>query len=56
MRNVLEELRDVFPAAFGPHPGVGVVVEGGGHHMLLILNPILLTLVAVIMGHVKPAE
>lgn len=53
---VLEELGDVFSAAFGPHPGVGVVVERGGHHVLLDLNPVLFTLVTVIMGHVEPAE
>lgn len=53
---VLEELCDVFLAAFGPHPGVGVVVEGGGHHVLLNLNTVLFTLITVVMGHVEPAE
>lgn len=56
MQYVLEELCDVFSAAFGPHPGVGVVVECGGHHMLLNFNPVLFTLITVIMGHVEPAE
>lgn len=56
VRYVLEELCDVFSAAFGPHPGIGVVVERWGHHMLLNLNPILFTLITVIMGHIEPAE
>lgn len=53
--HVLEELGDVFPAAFGPHPGVGVVVECGGHDVLLNLNTVLFTLVTVVVGHVEPA-
>lgn len=52
--DLLQELCDVLPAALGPHPGVGVVVEGGGHHMLLDLRAVLLTLVAVVVGHVEP--
>lgn len=55
-QDVLEELGDVFSAAFGPHPGVGVVVECGGHDVLLSLNTVLFTLVTVVMGHVEPAE
>lgn len=53
---LLEELCDVFSAAFGPHPGVGVVVECRGHDVLLNLNTVLFTFVTVIMGHVEPAE
>lgn len=53
---VLEELCDVFSAAFGPHPWVGVVVECGGHDVLLNLNPVLFALITVVMGHVEPAE
>lgn len=55
-QDILEELGDVFSAAFGPHPGVGVVVECGSHDVLLSLNTILFTLVTVVMGHVEPAE
>lgn len=51
---LLQKLGDVFAAAFGPGPGVGVVVEGGGHDVVLGLHAGLPTLGVVIMWHVKP--
>lgn len=54
--NILEELRDVLPATLRPHPGVGVVVQRGRHHVLLELNSIFFTFVTVIVGHVEPAR
>lgn len=53
MHNILEELCDVFPAAFGPHPRVCVIVKCRSHHVLLHFNAVLLTLVTVIMRHVE---
>lgn len=54
--DILEELCDVLPATFRPHPGVCVVVQRGRHHVLLELNAILFTLVAVVVGHVEAAQ
>lgn len=36
--HLLEKLCDVLAAALGPGPGVGVVVEGGSHDMVLVLH------------------
>lgn len=49
----VEKLCDVFPATFGPHPWIGVIVERRGHHMLLVLGSILLAFVTVIVRHVE---
>lgn len=54
--DVLEELCDVLPATLGPHPRICIVVKCGSHHMLLNLNSILFTLVAVVMRHVEPGR
>lgn len=51
---ILEELCDVFPTTFGPHPRIGVIVECRGHHMLLVLDSILSAFVTVIVRHVEP--
>lgn len=51
---ILQKLCDVFAAALGPGPGIGVVVEGGGHDVVLGLHSGLPTLGVVIMRHVKP--
>lgn len=53
--HLLQKLGDVFAAALGPGPGVGVVVEGGGHDVVLRLHAGLPTLGVVIMRHVEPA-
>jgi hypothetical protein len=44
------------PAAEGPLPGVGVVVQGAGHHVGGVGLLELLTLLIIIMGHVQPEE
>lgn len=54
--DILEELCDVLPATLGPHPRVCVVVQCGSHHVLLNLNPILFTLVTVVVRHVEPSR
>lgn len=53
---LLQKLCDVFAAALGPGPGVGVVVQGGGHDVVLGLHAGLSTLWVVIVRHVKPGE
>lgn len=53
---LLQKLGDVFAAALGPGPGVGVVVEGGGHDVVLGLHAGLPTLGVVIVRHIKPGE
>ncbi len=52
--HLLEEIRDVFAAAFGPGPGAGVVVEGRGHDVVLMLDSRLAALRTVVMRHVEP--
>lgn len=54
--DVLEELGDVLPATLGPHPRVCVVVQRGSHHVLLDLDTVLLTFIAVVMRHVEPGR
>lgn len=51
---LLQELRDVLAAAFGPGPRVGVVVEGGSHDVILALHASLPALWVVVVRHVEP--
>lgn len=53
-RYLLQKLCDVFAAALGPGPRVGVIVESGCHDMILVLHACLSTLGVVIMRHVEP--
>lgn len=52
--NLLQELRDVLAAAFGPGPRVGVVVEGRSHDVILALHASLPALWVVVVRHVEP--
>lgn len=52
--DLLQELRDVLAAAFGPGPRVGVVVEGGSHDVILALHASLPALWVVVVRHVEP--
>lgn len=51
---ILQELCDVLAAALGPRPGIGVIVESGGHDVVLVLHSRLPAHRAVIMRHVEP--
>lgn len=53
-RHLLEKLGDVLAAALGPGPGIGVVVEGGSHDVVLVLHACLPALWVVVVRHVEP--
>lgn len=54
-RYLLQKLGDVLATTLGPGPGAGVVVEGGRHHVILVLHACLPAFGVVIVGHVEPA-
>lgn len=53
-RHLLEKLCDVLAAALGPGPGIGVIVEGRSHDVILLLHACLPALWVVIVRHVEP--